>query len=79
MKGVQASGEVPEENLDDVVSEQVFKRLPMTHVEIHKLEKVREERDRQYIEEQKSGKKDGTKVRDSAASLAVAIADPTAH
>ncbi|KAI0249783.1 DNA repair exonuclease [Lactifluus subvellereus] len=43
MKGVQASGEVPEENLDDV------------------LEKVREERERQYLEEQKTGKTGGTK------------------
>jgi len=43
MKGVQASGEVPEENLDDV------------------LEKVREERERQYLEEQRSGKTGGTK------------------
>ncbi|KAI0305362.1 DNA repair exonuclease [Multifurca ochricompacta] len=37
MKGVQASGEVPEANLDDV------------------LERVREERERQYMEEQKTG------------------------
>jgi hypothetical protein len=27
MKGVQASGEVPEENLDDVVSEQVYREV----------------------------------------------------
>ncbi|KAH9974096.1 Metallo-dependent phosphatase-like protein [Lactifluus volemus] len=43
MKGVQGSGEVPEENLDDV------------------LERVREERERQYLEEQRSGKTGGTK------------------
>jgi len=42
-KGVQASGEVPEENLDDV------------------LERVREERERQYVEEQRSGKAGGVK------------------
>ncbi|KAI0293920.1 DNA repair exonuclease [Russula brevipes] len=48
MKGVQASGEVPEENLDDV------------------LERVREERERQYAEEQRSGKAGGVKGRAKA-------------
>ncbi|KAH9171107.1 Metallo-dependent phosphatase-like protein [Lactarius sanguifluus] len=43
MKGVQASGEVPEETLDDV------------------LERVREEREKQYVEEQRSGKTGGAK------------------
>ncbi|KAH9036833.1 Metallo-dependent phosphatase-like protein [Lactarius pseudohatsudake] len=43
MKGVQASGEVPEETLDDV------------------LERVREEREKQYVEEQRSGKAGGAK------------------
>lgn len=43
MKGVQASGEVPEETLDDV------------------LERVREEREKQYAEEQRSGKTVGAK------------------
>lgn len=43
MKGVQASGEVPEESLDDV------------------LERVREEREKQYVEEQRSGKTGGAK------------------
>ncbi|KAI9432940.1 Metallo-dependent phosphatase-like protein [Lactarius indigo] len=52
MKGVQASGEVPEETLDDV------------------LERVREEREKQYVEEQRSGKtgaaKGGVKPRTGA-------------
>ena len=43
----------------------------MAHFETHKLERVREERERQYLEEQKSGKPSGTKVRDCAASLTV--------
>jgi hypothetical protein len=79
MKGVQASGEVPEERLDDVVSEQAFKELPMAHVEMRKLERARQERERQYLEEQRSGKTGGAKVRDSVVSFAVAIADTTAH
>ncbi|KAH9077950.1 Metallo-dependent phosphatase-like protein [Lactarius deliciosus] len=48
MKGVQASGEVPEETLDDV------------------LERVREEREKQYVEEQRSGKTGGAKARTGA-------------
>ncbi|KAH8993583.1 Metallo-dependent phosphatase-like protein [Lactarius hatsudake] len=46
MKGVQASGEVPEETLDDVKLQ---------------LERVREEREKQYVEEQRSGKTGGAK------------------
>ncbi|KAI0284566.1 Metallo-dependent phosphatase-like protein [Russula aff. rugulosa BPL654] len=45
VKGVQANGEVPEENIDDVV------------------EKVREEHERQYAAEQRSGKTGATKGR----------------
>ncbi|KAH9962132.1 Metallo-dependent phosphatase-like protein [Russula dissimulans] len=48
MKGVQANGEVPEENLDDV------------------LERVREERERRYVEEQRSGKTGGAKGKAKA-------------
>jgi hypothetical protein len=49
----------------------------MAHVE--KLERVREERERQYLEEQRSGKTGGTKVRDSAASFTITVTDPTIH
>lgn len=45
MKGVQASGEVPEDSLDDV------------------LERVREERERQYAAERSSGNTGGAKGR----------------
>jgi hypothetical protein len=62
MKGVQASGEVPEENLDDVVSKTCFDLPLVAHLKYHQLERVREERERQYAEEQRSGKTGGVKV-----------------
>jgi hypothetical protein len=62
MKGVQASGEVPEESLDDVVSEKCFDLPLVAHPKYHQLERVREERQRQYVEQQRSGKTSGVKV-----------------
>jgi hypothetical protein len=62
MKSVQASGEVPEENLDDVVSETCLTRCVVAYPEYYQLERVREERQRQYVEEQRSGKMGGVKV-----------------
>jgi hypothetical protein len=67
MKGVQASGEVPEENLDDVVGNHCLE-LSEAHLKRFKLERVREERERQYAAEQRSGKTGGTKVCDSVRS-----------
>jgi hypothetical protein len=63
MKGVQASGEVPEESLDDVVSKPLL-RVAYSSSEHSKLERVREERERQYVAEQRSGKTAGVKVCD---------------
>jgi len=62
MKGVQASGEVPEENLDDVVSKTCFDLPLVAHPKYYQLERVREEREKQYAEEQRSGKTGGVKV-----------------
>lgn len=68
MKGVQASGEVPEDNLDDVVGKSLLGVTPKPHLKHSKLERVREERERQYAAEQRSGKTGGAKVCDSVQS-----------
>jgi len=67
MKGVQANGEVPEENLDDVVSEFCLE-LSSAYLKHYKLERVREERERRYAEEQRPSKTGGAKVCDSVLS-----------
>jgi hypothetical protein len=62
MKDLQASGEVPEENLDDVVGETCFGLALVAHANHYQLERVREKHERQYVEEQRSGKPGGAKV-----------------
>jgi double-strand break repair protein MRE11 len=73
MKGVQASGEVPEDSLDDVVSKPLRKSCSVAHPKHSKLERVREERERQYAAEQRSGKTGGVKVCDSVLSDVLTI------
>jgi hypothetical protein len=68
MKDVQASGEDQEEKLDDVVGKTTAWSCSEAHLNHSKLQRVREERERQYAAEQRSGKTGGAKVCDSVRS-----------